>query len=194
LSSDCTQPDCERKVRRAGYCATHYKRKRLGKDMSAPIRFMNHGMENFWLKVRKTDSCWEWTSPASGNGYGKYKHGGAMRLAHRLSYEMSHGDIPPGLQVDHTCHNLLCVNPAHLRLASNALNAQNRAGARVGSKSGVRGVHWETRENRWRASGVVDGKRSFLGYFSTVKEAEVVISAWRREHMPYSINDQRKVA
>lgn len=192
--SDCIQSDCDRPSRRVGYCATHYKRHRLGKDMAAPIRFTNGGMDNFWPKVQKTDTCWEWTSAVGRNGYGQYKHDGAMRLAHRLSYEMTNGTIPEGLQVDHTCHNRTCVNPAHLRLASNAMNAQNRSGARSGSKSGVRGVHWETRENRWRASGVVDGKRSFLGYFNTIKEAESVITAWRRENMPYSINDQRKAS
>lgn len=194
MAAECEQVDCDKHVRRAGLCATHYKRKRLGKDMAVPIRKMNGDMENFWPKVNKTDGCWEWTAAKDVKGYGQFKRGGAMRLAHRIAYEWSHGSIPAGMLIDHMCHNRACVNPAHLRLANDSRNAQNRAGARTGSKSGVRGVHWEAREDRWRAAAVVDGKRSFLGYFSTVAAAEKVVTEWRRINMPSSLMDQRKVS
>lgn len=194
MGTRCSQGDCGKHVRRAGLCATHYKRKRLGKDMDAPIRTMGGDMENFWPKVDKSDSCWNWTAAKDKKGYGQFKHQGSMKLAHRVIYEWKNGPIPDGLLIDHMCHNHACVNPKHLRLADASRNAQNRAGARKGSKSGVRGVGWESREGRWKAAAVINGKRSFLGYFQTVAEAELVVTEWRRQNMPYSVMDQRKVS
>lgn len=194
MGVECKQAGCDKHVRRAGLCATHYKRHRLGKDMSAPIRTMGGDMENFWPKVSKTGKCWNWTAARDVKGYGQFKHGGSMKLAHRVAYENSNGPIPAGLIVDHMCHNRACVNPEHLRLADDSMNAQNRAGARTGSKSGVRGVHWEARENMWRAAAVVRGKRTFLGYFDTIAAAEQVVTEWRRINMPHSLMDRKKVS
>jgi len=44
--------------------------------------------------------------------------------AHRAAWVAATGEqIPPGLVVDHTCHNRQCVNPEHLRLLTNEENA-----------------------------------------------------------------------
>lgn len=46
--------------------------------------------------------------------------------SHRLSWFLKYGDIPPGMLVDHKCHNTLCVNPSHLRLVTPKQNSENR--------------------------------------------------------------------
>jgi hypothetical protein len=79
----------------------------------------------FWSHVRKTDSCWEWTSLERVNGYGKFTFGGRRGKqvrAHRFSYELTVGPIPKGLVLDHLCRNTLCVNPAHLEIVTRAEN------------------------------------------------------------------------
>ena len=97
------------------------------------------------LEIRFTLSpsgCWTWAgSYSSVDGYGRL--GGSS--AHRSVYELLVGPIPPGLQLDHTCHNAAlaegtcspgvcdhrrCVNPAHLEPVTNRVN-----GLRSGSFS-----------------------------------------------------------
>jgi hypothetical protein len=68
----------------------------------------------FWAKVRKTDSCWIWTSNTNPKGYGRFLLRGRNILPHRYTYELRKGKIPEGYELDHLCRNKLCVNPDHL--------------------------------------------------------------------------------
>ena len=73
----------------------------------------------FFSRVRiQKNGCWEWTGSTAGYGYGKFhlntKPKSTSKLAHRFSYEMSEGEIPPGMTIDHVCRNRKCVNPDHL--------------------------------------------------------------------------------
>jgi hypothetical protein len=71
--------------------------------------------ERFFAKVDKTASCWNWTGALSTQGYGRFAPLGSRAVqAHRFSYEMAKGPIPPGLHLDHLCRNTACVNPDHL--------------------------------------------------------------------------------
>lgn len=54
--------------------------------------------------------CWPWQGAIGKLGYGTY----GTLFAHRLSYEYLVGPIPAGTELDHTCRNKTCVNPAHL--------------------------------------------------------------------------------
>lgn len=58
--------------------------------------------------------CWLWTAATTGHGYGLIHAGGRLQYAHRISYEMHNGPIPPGLDIDHLCRVRCCVNPDHL--------------------------------------------------------------------------------
>src|SRR5215831_16040396 len=42
--------------------------------------------------------------------------------ASRLVYQMWHGDIPKGTDIDHVCYNRRCLEPTHLRALSHREN------------------------------------------------------------------------
>lgn len=83
----------------------------------------------YWAKVDRTGDCWVWKASVV-KGYGQIrrkvgdKH--TVALAHRVAYEMCHGEIPAGLQVLHRCDNPLCVRPSHLFLGTNKENNDDK--------------------------------------------------------------------
>ena len=97
----------------------------LSRKNSATI---DKGLEvRFWEKVKKGPSCWEWTANKDKKGYGRIAATSAVKnlKAHRVSYELHNGPIPPGLSVLHTCDNPGCVRPDHLFLGTNADNMKD---------------------------------------------------------------------
>ncbi|TAM22399.1 MAG: HNH endonuclease, partial [Nevskiaceae bacterium] len=82
---------------------------------------------------KRPDDCWEWLSVKTEGGYGKKQLGGKTLLAHRWMWTQLFGPIPDGLVIDHICANPGCVNPAHLRLCSQAENCRDGAGTTLTS-------------------------------------------------------------
>lgn len=71
------------------------------------------------------EACWPWQGQTRG-GYGRVWKDGEWRWAHRVAYYATHGPIPAGAVILHSCDNPLCVNPAHLSVGSHAENAADR--------------------------------------------------------------------
>ena len=135
--------------------------------------------ERFAEKVNKTATCWLWTGRISREGYGQTWDGTRVVYAHRLSFEMANGAIPEGAFVDHLCHTRACVKPNHLRAATAAMNQENRAGATRASKSGVRGVFWDTQRGKWRVGARSAGRTYYGGHFTDLQEADKAARALR---------------
>lgn len=92
------------------------------------------------------DGCWLWTGAISARGYGQIGVGGKTRSTHRVAYECMVGAVPPGLQIDHTCHNTdptcaggvtcrhrRCLNPAHLEAVTALVNLSRSPNQPVGA-------------------------------------------------------------
>lgn len=193
MDGTCVYGDCEQPQGRAfGLCNAHYIRKSRGKPMDPPVRNpAATDTERFWTKVNKTSGCWIWTG-ATMSGYGIFRMHSRNFVAHRVAYMWANGPIPNGYEVDHMCFTRACVNSDHLRLLTHQQNGQNRSSANANSRSGVRGVYWNELRQGWMCAAVIGDHMTRMGPFPTVDEAEQTIVAWRREHMPASLNDQRK--
>lgn len=64
--------------------------------------------------VDPESGCWVWNRYRDSNGYGRAYDGERQDWAHRVYYRRYKGSIPAGYEIDHTCQNPPCVNPAHL--------------------------------------------------------------------------------
>lgn len=190
----CVYGDCKRHRGRArGLCNAHYLRMSRGLPMEPPIRRSDAtDEERFWAKVDKSADCWMWTG-ATVAGYGIFRLNSRNYVAHRVSFMWLRGPIPATSEVDHMCFNRSCVNPSHLRLLDHQSNGQNRAAANSNSKSGIRGVYWNSGRKGWMAAAWVKDALYRFGPFATIDAAEHAIVSWRKKNMPASINDQGKV-
>lgn len=107
----------------------------------------------FWERVIRggPDECWIWVGSRHRSGYGQFtfRQGGIKKTmrAHRMSYELSKGQIKDGLEVCHNCpcgDNKSCVNPAHLyagthkeNMMDTVLKGQWRPSGAVGERHGM---------------------------------------------------------
>lgn len=77
----------------------------------------------FWNRTVVTETgCWEWQGTRNEHGYGGVSVNGRWRKAHQVSWELTHGPIPHGMELLHSCDNPPCVNPDHLSLGTHRDN------------------------------------------------------------------------
>lgn len=104
--------------------------------------------KRLWSRIDQSageDACHPWTGKPMGTGYGQINIQifGGHTSVHKLVYELIHGDVPPGYEIDHTCHNgdtdcsggrtchhRLCANPRHLEAVPPGENAARAHGPR----------------------------------------------------------------
>ena len=187
----CTIDNCAWAHVAKGLCSTHYDRMRRGGDMSAPVQVQfSTPADSFRERtIPVTESgCLLWTGSVDSKGYGRISLNGMPRLVHRFAWEQATGPIPSGMQVDHMCWVTSCCNVDHLRLVTQAENNQNRAGAQVTSRSGLRGVWHDPKADAWRPRVKVNGKTHWGGLYHDKEEAGRVAAEMRSKLMTHSQN------
>lgn len=118
--------------------------------------------QRFWDQVdrRGPDECWEWLGTRVPHGYGTFSMGRKARLyAHRFSYEIANGPIPPGLEALHTCDHPACCNPAHLYAGTQKDNVQDMLNRnRANPPRGMRSGHTKLTDDNVRAIRQLHGQ------------------------------------
>ncbi|KLP57400.1 hypothetical protein ABR39_03985 [Enterobacter genomosp. O] len=117
---------------------------------------------NWHELFRYDDGKIYWNIRRSGVRYGKSPNktttqgyltvivDGKQLLVHRIIYEMHHGEIPNGHEIDHIDGDKKNNNIDNLRAVSRAVNSRNKRKL-TGNTSGVTGVDFLKRRNEWRA-------------------------------------------
>lgn len=78
-----------------------------------------------------------------------------------------------GQAVDHIDGDSLNNQCSNLRIVNQSQNNANQKGAKVGSKSGVKGVYWHKGAKKWCAEVVHLRKKHYAGLFENLEDARV---------------------
>ena len=127
--STCLVDDCTNQAVKRGWCGMHYRRWQRHGDVH---RGALSDEQRFWSYVDKDGPvaknhpelgpCWLWTGGLKNGGYGQFHFAGGPVPAHRWLYERLHGPVAERCLDHFACDNPPCVNPAHVRPASDREN------------------------------------------------------------------------
>ena len=166
----CSVEGCTRKVVARGCCDPHYRHlKAYGDPLAGPFKPRGSLADRTWAKVDKNGPvptlrpdlgpCWIWTGKKDKKGYGWIRIGGAgtpKAPAHRVTYELTAGEIPSGLELDHLCRVHDCVNPTHLEPVThqeNMLRGETFAAANAQKTHCPKGHPYDEQNTRVRSNG-----------------------------------------
>lgn len=108
-------------------------------------------------------------------GYIKIRVGSSLFFAHRLAWIYVYGEDIDGHEIDHINGDKSDNRICYLRISSHQQNMFNMK-KKSTNKSGVKGVHFDKRCNKWRAQTSINKKRVHIGLFDTIESAEKAIS------------------
>lgn len=114
---------------------------------------------NMYHKIK--EYCWRMHSC----GYAVSTEGGSNLYLHRLLC-----NPPDGMDVDHINRNKLDNRMSNLRVCTHRHNSMNKNISPL-NKSGVNGVHFDKKSQKWRAEITDEHGRVYLGVYSNFDEA-----------------------
>jgi hypothetical protein len=135
----------------------------------------------YW-KVSKPHSKYK-----AGDVAGRKVKGGYMQvcvnririLNHQVVFKMFYGYVPK--IIDHIDGNIQNNSVQNLRPAT---TSQNQYNSRISTrnKSGIKGVSWYKKTNKWQVQVSVNGKQTNFGYFDDLELADLVAQEARTKY------------
>jgi hypothetical protein len=133
LGKPCTVDGCPENYSAKGYCKSHYNRwyrygdpiKEHSTSGGVDDSIGLWGLRNRFLDqvaFEPMSGCWLWVGHINADGYGSIRVQKVLYQVHRYAYTILVGEVPEGLELDHTCQVRCCVNPAHLKPVTSAEN------------------------------------------------------------------------
>lgn len=126
---------------------------------------------------------WKWTADFDlhTKSYYAIRKQRSTKLNQKQKFIRMHRLImnaPKGKVVDHINHDTLDNRKENLRIVSIRQNMQNK---KIKGISKYRGVHWDKKANKWRASISINNKTKELGRFEgTLKGEREAAKAYER--------------
>lgn len=118
-------------------------------------------------------------------GYRKVSFGSSRYMEHRIIWIMHHKDSP-AKYIDHINNKRDDNRIENLRVADRCENNSN-AVIRKDNTTGIKGVYWNKRDNKYTVSLSVNGNRNTYGNYSDIELAGLVASELRdKYHGPYA--------
>ena len=154
------------------------------------------GRNGFLKNIKKTKIAGSVGTPDKRNpcAYMIIGLAGKQYKAHRLAWLWYYGCMPEE-DIDHINLDTLDNRIANLRLSVDKLNHKNRS-QYVSNKSGVTGVSWNSRTNKWSAEAqvTVDGKRIRynFGTHGSLFDAVALRKSWELKN-GYSENHGKRI-
>lgn len=180
----CLVEGCEGKHKSKGYCSKHYQRLKNFGDPIAPER-RDMGLTPAEILMRgskvQNNGCRLWTKSKNRDGYGSLGVDKKHYLAHRLAWELEHGEIPDDMYINHLCGNRACINVDHLELVTRSENNEYLTTLRSDNTSGYRNVYWHKLGKFWYVQVGNKGVYHNGGKFDTPEEANGVAIALRKD-------------
>lgn len=93
-----------------------------------------------------------------------------MLYLHRIIIEKTGLVIPINMEADHRDRNKLNNQRENLRIVTREINSHNK-GLNSNNTSGMKGVSFYSRINKWVAEIHINGRKISLGCFLTFEEA-----------------------
>lgn len=109
-----------------------------------------------------------WITPTKTGGYPCYKKEDKYMLIHRDVMNM--GEYDGEIMVDHINRNRLDDRKSNLRVVNCIENARN-SNLQINNTSGISGVQWHKRDERWYSTIGINGDKIHLGSFNNKEEA-----------------------
>lgn len=112
-------------------------------------------------------------------GYKQVTFRNTQFFVHRIIFLMHHGYLPPVL--DHADGNPSNNKIENLREATTSQNGLNEKRFK-NNKSGVKGVSWNKKTQKWTATTSLNKKYVYLGRYESLEEARIVLENFRNKH------------